>query len=108
MNPEDDAAAIRLPDPISIPTQSMTPGGPESAMSTEQEYDRYFGIVRENPDLVKWSRSCLSVQQDVSADLIGTGMPAEAQADLMRGLVLVLRSALSSWVAVAGAASFPG
>lgn len=61
-NIHDEGATIppdySLIAPLGLPTNSKVPD-PASDTSTPEEYDLYFRIVRDHPDLLAWTRTCL-------------------------------------------------
>jgi len=90
-------------DPVSLPATSAIPGG-DAETCTEEDYDRYFGLARDAPGLLEWSRTCLSLQERVLGDLDDSLLSAEDKCQLLAGLVTVGQLTLQRWVAVAVAA----
>jgi len=78
----------------------MIPDPPDIA-STAEDYDVYFGIARETPDLLEWTRTCLSVQERLLGDLHKTTLSAEDRCDILNGLLTVVRVTLGRWIAAA-------
>jgi hypothetical protein len=83
--------------PISIPEDGKIPDAAVGT-SSRDEYDRYFRLVREQPELVTWSRSCLDVQRRLLDDLWSTGLSAEERCDILAGCLVVLLSTLEKWL----------
>ena len=86
--------------PISIPSDGKIPDV-AAGVSSREEYDRYFRIVRDDPELMKWSLSCLEIQQRILDDLDTTELSAEDQYDILAGCVVILISTLKKWVSAA-------
>jgi hypothetical protein len=87
-----------LVSPIGLPSDGLIPD-PETGRSGRAEYDGYFRIVREEPDLVRWSQSCLEVQRQILADLDNSDLSAEDRNDILAGCLVVLHSTLEKWLA---------
>lgn len=107
--PGDAAADEPVPDyglisPLAIPPDSKVPD-PATGTSTGTEYDLYFRIVRDDPSLVGWSRTCLRIDQELRSDLDRTGLSAEEKYRIVEGLLAVHRVTLERWVAAAEAAA---
>lgn len=105
MRTTEELSGRTLPDygliaPISIPNDGKIPDA-EAGRSNRDEYDRYFRIVREDPELTRWSRSCLDVQQRILDDLDATELSAEDRCDILAGCVVILISTLERWLAPA-------
>lgn len=90
--------------PITLPEDGRMPDAATGA-SSRAEYDDYFRLVRERPDLEAWSRSCLDVQRQVLADLALTELSAEDRCDILAGCVVVLHATLERWVGADGVRS---
>ncbi|MET0416198.1 MAG: hypothetical protein ABW022_09280 [Actinoplanes sp.] len=82
--------------PITLPVNGRIPD-PEGT-SSKAEYDNYFRLERERPDLEAWSRSCLDVQRRILADLDLTELSAEDRCDILAGCLVVLHATLDRWV----------
>ncbi|MBY8870778.1 hypothetical protein K7640_02835 [Micromonospora sp. PLK6-60] len=87
--------------PITLPVDGRMPD-PATGGSSKAEYDDYFRLIRERPDLAAWSRSCLDVQRQVLADLDLTELSAEDRCDILAGCLVVLHATLDRWVATGG------
>lgn len=94
--PELDHGLI---EPLAIPPDSLVPD-PATGSSNEVEYDLYFRLVREDPGLLTWTRSCLRIDGELLADLGRTGLSAEDRCDILQGLLTVQRVTLERWVTV--------
>jgi hypothetical protein len=90
-------------DPVSLPATSAIPDA-DAETCTDEDYDRYFGLARDAPGLLEWSRTCLSLQERVLGDLDDSLLSAEDKCQLLAGLVTVGQLTLQRWVAVAVAA----
>ena len=105
MRTSEELSGRTLPDygliaPISIPNDGKIPdAGAEE--SSPEEYDRYFRLVREDPELTKWSRSCLDVQHRILDDIKATELSVEDRCDILAGCVVILLSTLEKWLACA-------
>ncbi len=84
--------------PIALPVDGRIPDA-ATGMSSHAEYDSYFRIVRERPDLARWSRSCLEVQRQLLADLAETDLSTEDRNHILAGCLVVLHSTLEKWLA---------
>ena len=73
---------------------------PATGSSNEAEYDLYFRVVREDPGLLAWTRSCLRIDGELMEDLHRTGLSAEDRCDILQGLLTVHRVTLERWVTV--------
>jgi hypothetical protein len=94
--PELDHGLI---EPLAIPPDSLVPD-PATGTSNEVEYDLYFRVVREDPGLLAWTRSCLRIDGEMMADLHRTGLSAEDRCDILQGLLTVHRVTLERWVSI--------
>ena len=54
-------------EPLAIPPDSLVPD-PDTGSSNEVEYDLYFRLVREDPGLLAWTRSCLRIDGELVYD----------------------------------------
>ena len=89
--------------PLALPPDSKVPGG-EAEGSNEEEYDLYFRIVRADPGLLEWSRTCTRIDRELLEDLDGTSLSGEEKYRVLQGLVTVYGVTLERWVAAADAA----
>lgn len=96
--PRSDEPDYGLVRPIAVPTDGQIPDA-ATGMSSHAEYDSYFRLVRERPDLVRWSQSCLEVQRQMLADLGETNLSVEDRNHILAGCVVMLSSTLEKWVA---------
>lgn len=84
--------------PLALPPDSHVPD-PATGASTSAEYDRYFRIVRDDPGLLPWTRTCLRINGELIEDLQATELPAEDRCRILRGLLTVQQVTLERWVA---------
>jgi hypothetical protein len=102
MPPIDEASGTPqdygLLRPIALPINGEIPDA-ATGRSSRAEYDSYFRIVREQPDLVRWSQSCLDVQRQMLADLAETDLSTEDRTHILAGCLVVLHSTLEKWLA---------
>src|SRR5438093_1547802 len=82
---------------LSIPEGSKIPD-PSTGLSSPAEYDRYFGIRRDNPGLLDWSRTCIKIYDAQLDDLNRTTLTAEERCEILKGMVLVQRLTLEKWI----------
>jgi len=94
---ETQLADYGLITPITLPVDGRMPDA-ATGVSSKAEYDDYFRLIREDPDLEAWSRSCLDVQRRVLADLDLTELSAEDRCDILAGCLVVLHATLERWV----------
>ncbi|TDD77764.1 hypothetical protein [Actinomadura rubrisoli] len=92
-----------LISPISLPDDGRIPDA-TAGSSTPAEYDSYFRLMRERPELATWSQSCMEVQRRVLNDLDATGLSAQDRCDMLAGFLVVLHSTLEKWLDLHGAA----
>lgn len=85
--------------PLSLPPESKIPD-PASGSSTAAEYDMYFRIVRDNPGLLNWSRTCLEIYRAQIEDLDKTSLSPEEKYRLLKGLTAVYGITLEKWVKI--------
>ncbi|KPI14864.1 hypothetical protein OV450_8237 [Actinobacteria bacterium OV450] len=78
-----------------LPTDVRVPAG--ERLADQDDYERYFEIVRCQLNLLEWTRTCLSVQDQVLADLPHTELGPSEQDQLRSGLALLNRGALLAW-----------
>lgn len=88
---------------VSIPAESRVPDAATGA-ATPTEYDLYFRILRGNPGLLEWSRSCLETHAGQIRDLDHTSLTAEEKCEILQGMLLVQRVTLKKWVTATEAA----
>lgn len=98
-----DVADLGVIKSISLPINGKIPGATDAitGVANQEQYDGYFRMARENPDLTAWTRSCLDVQGEVLADLEHTSLSAEDKVAILAGCLVVLHSTLAEWVAPA-------
>ena len=89
--------------PLGLPPESKAPD-PKTGLSTEEEYDRYFRIVRDDPGLLGWSRTCTRIEGELMEDLERTSLTPEDKVRILQGLLAVYRVTLERWVAAGDAA----
>jgi hypothetical protein len=94
--PELDHGLI---EPLAIPPDSLVPD-PATGTTNEAEYDLYFRVIRADPGLLAWTRSCLRIDGELLEDLHRTGLSAEDRCDILQGLLAVHRVTLERWVTV--------
>jgi len=104
MSKEDQKAGAResLIARLSIPEGSRVPD-PVDGKATTAEYDRYFRIVRDNPDLVNWTRTCLDLLGIQLADLSTSKLDWQDKSRILEGMLLIQRVTLERWVKVSEA-----
>lgn len=88
-----------LIEPISLPADGQIPDV-VTGSSGPMEYDSYFRLTHEHPDLAEWSRSCLLVQRRILEDLGTTGLSAEDRCDILAGCLVTLHATLERWLAL--------
>ena len=99
----DEAPDYGLVSPLALPPDSKVPD-PHTGGSTDAEYDLYFRIVRDDPGLLEWSRTCARIDRELLEDLERTSLSAEEKYRVLRGLVTVYGLTLERWVAAGDAA----
>src|SRR5438477_1443141 len=85
--------------PLSIPEDSKIPD-PVKKSSTSAEYDLYFRIVRANPDLLEWTKTCLQIQRVQIEDLDRSSLSDQEKYALLKGLSVVYGITLEKWVKI--------
>ena len=100
---EDEALDYGLVAPLALPPDSKVPD-PRTGGSTDVEYDLYFRIVRNDPGLLEWSRTCARIDRELTEDLERTSLSADEKYRILQGLVTVFGVTLERWVAAADAA----
>jgi hypothetical protein len=100
---EDEALDYGLVAPLALPPDSKVPD-PHTGGSTDAEYDLYFRIVRNDPGLLQWSRTCVRIERELTEDLERTSLSAEEKHRILQGLVSVYGVTLERWVAAAESA----
>ncbi|MFS1512055.1 hypothetical protein VQL36_06405 [Chengkuizengella sp. SCS-71B] len=83
--------------PLSIPKNSKVPDL-FSGRSSEEEYDLYFRLKRNNPDLIDWSKNCILLYEDQLHDLDGTSLEAIEKYEILKGWLNVFQVTLEKWV----------
>lgn len=104
MSDRDDKTTGASPDSdllqsLSIPAGSKVPD-PGTGLSTPEEYDFYFRILRDSPGLLEWSRACLTIYDAQLQDLERTSLTLEEKLKIVQGILLVQRVTLEKWVKV--------
>lgn len=94
---DDEPPDLGLVATVSLPPEGRVPD-PTTGGATGAEYDRYFRISRVDGDIEGWTRSCVAVTGALLDDLPDGGLSDAERADLLHGLVLVLRSTLARWL----------
>ena len=94
----EEALDYGLISPLGLPPESKVPD-PKTGSSTDAEYDLYFRIVRDDPSLLGWSRTCTRVEGEVLEDLERTSLSPEEKYRVIQGLLSVYRVTLERWVA---------
>ena len=84
--------------PFPIPEKSKVPA---PAQSTRADYDLYFGLVRNNPDLARWSAACLSVIRAQRSGMQESELAEVDKLRIMDGMVTVLQVIVEKWLEVA-------
>jgi hypothetical protein len=93
----DAGALVNLIATLSIPEGSKVPD-PADGKATTAEYDRYFRIVRDNPDLLKWSRTCIDLLGIQLADLSTSTLDWQEKSRILEGMLLIQRITLEKWI----------
>jgi hypothetical protein len=99
----EEALDYGLVSPLGIPPESKVPD-PKTGSSTGEEYDAYFRIVRDDPSLLGWSRTCTRIDGELMEDLERTSLSADEKVHVLQGLLAVYRVTLERWVAAGEAA----
>lgn len=99
---QETEAVERLITTLSLPEGSRVPD-PADGKATSTEFDRYFRIVRDNPDLLKWSRTCLDLLGIQLADLSTSTLDWEQKSRILEGMLVIQRVTLEKWVQLAEA-----
>jgi len=103
MTEEETALDYGLVAPLALPPDSKIPDG-EAEGSNEEEYDLYFRIVRDDPGLLQWTRTCVRIDRELLEDLERTSLSPEEKYRILQGLVTVYGTTLERWVAAGEAA----
>ena len=101
----DEEAALDhgLIAPLALPPDSKVPD-PGTGASNDAEYDLYFRIVRDDPSLLGWSRTCTRIDGELMEDLERTSLSADEKVRVLQGLLAVYRVTLERWVTAGEAA----
>jgi hypothetical protein len=102
--PDPSRPDFGLISALGLPAHSRVPHG-RTGLATPEEYDRYFRIVRREPDLADWSRTCLQVGASLLRDLDRSGLSSDDKCTLLKGLVEIERLTLERWVRTADEAA---
>lgn len=94
---EDPSLNAEVILPLSIPADSKIPD-PLTGVSSPDEYDLYFRILRNNPGLLEWSRTCLDIYDLQLKDLDQTSLTVEEKVQILEGILLIQRFTLEKWV----------
>jgi hypothetical protein len=101
--PRQDAGPLQsLIATLSIPAGSTVPD-PADGRSSMPEYDRYFRIVRDNPDLLQWTRTCLDLLGTQLRDLAASGLDWKEKSQILEGMVVIQRVTLEKWAKLGAA-----
>jgi hypothetical protein len=103
MTEEETPLDHGLVAPLALPPDSKVPD-PETGASNDAEYDLYFRIVRDDPGLLEWSRTCMRIDRELLEDLERTSLSAEEKYRVLQGLVTVYGITLERWVTAGDAA----
>jgi hypothetical protein len=103
MTEEEAVHDYGLISPLALPPDSKVPDA-DTGGSNDAEYDLYFRIVRDDPGLLEWSRTCVRVDGKLLEDLEGTSLSPEDKYRILQGLVTVYGVTLERWVAAGDAA----
>ncbi|MDT0448285.1 hypothetical protein [Streptomyces hesseae] len=85
------------PTPLTLATDSRVPVR-AAAVATTADYDRYFHIARQAPDLTSWTYDMLRLQTAVLADLPHTGLDDSQRAAVLTGLLHASHATLAAWL----------
>jgi hypothetical protein len=85
------------PDHLPIPHGSKIPAA-DTARSTRADYDAYFNLVRTNPGLVQWSRSCMSVLGQQRLGMDASQLSLYDRLRILDGANVVLQILLEKWL----------
>lgn len=88
-----------LIEPLTIPPESKVPDSVHGN-STEEEYDQYFYLLRNSPDLVDWSKSCLNLYQNHVKDLERSNLDVEDKYKIIKGWLNVFQVTQEKWVQI--------
>ena len=94
----DEAVDSRLVAAISLPDDARIPGV-HDGRATSEEYDRYFRIVRNDPDLPEWTRTCVDTLDAQLADLELASLSGEQKCQILGGILLIFQATLRRWLA---------
>ncbi|MFC4076187.1 hypothetical protein [Salinithrix halophila] len=86
-----------LIQPLTIPPESKIPD-PFHGNSTAEEYDQYFRLVRNSPDLANWSKACLGLYENHLRDLDMTSLDEADKYQILKGWINVFQVTLERWV----------
>ncbi|SEM94650.1 hypothetical protein [Lihuaxuella thermophila] len=102
MNEDRDSKVLpdySLIQPLSIPADSKVPDDIHGS-STPTEYDLYFRLLRSSPDLIEWSRACLSLYEKQTRDLDKTSLEDKDKYEILLGWLVVFQVTLERWVKI--------
>ena len=88
----------RLIAAISLPSDARIPDG-RDGRATSDEYDLYFRIVRDDPGLAQWTRTCVDTLDAQLADLELTSLSGEQKCQILSGILLIFQATLRQWLA---------
>ncbi|SFJ86763.1 hypothetical protein [Thermoflavimicrobium dichotomicum] len=86
-----------LIEPLTIHERSKVPEALTEGC-TEQEYDLYFRLKRESPDLLAWSKSCIQLYEKQLQDLDQTNLEDIDKYQILKGWLHVFQVTLENWV----------
>lgn len=93
-----------LPDynliqPLAIPGDSKVPDDIHG-FSTATEYDLYFRLMRSSPDLIEWSKTCLSLYENQAKDLDETSLDDQDKYHIVKGWLVIFQITLERWLKI--------
>lgn len=84
------------PAPLTLAIDSRIPV--REVAATTADYDRYFHIARQAPDLTSWTCGVLRLQAAVLTDLPHTGLDDSQRAAVLTGLLHASHATLAAWL----------
>ncbi len=88
--------AARQPAMLPMPDGSKVPA--LAPRSTRTEYDSYFNLTRNSPNLVQWSQACLAVLKSQRAGMEKAQLTAPDRLRIMEGMITALEVLLENWL----------
>jgi hypothetical protein len=101
MTGHGDRVAGEMPGPAVLPMPDESKLPKFIGRASRADYDSYFNLARTNPDLVRWSRSCLSVLQAQRLGLQDEHLSADDRLRIMHGMIIVLQVLVERWLEMA-------